>query len=176
MLTFCHLVVSSPTASHEWCFTICQDAKTQYMGLEGGNQCFCGSNDLSSATQSSQPWPCEVPCDGDSNEACGGVGSMGIWEMSNWTPPSENVQQSTQLQSQTPSQSQTQPQAQAATTAVAEPSSSAQTSSSTTESPVTSTSITYGTSSQDPCEYPPFLIIQLPRPLERIVPSDVRCL
>jgi glucan endo-1,3-alpha-glucosidase len=60
------------------CLSFCEDKGYKFAGVEYGNECHCGSSIPSTLT--STEW-CNVPCDGDKSETCGGGWALDLYEL-----------------------------------------------------------------------------------------------
>lgn len=77
--TLLGMSTTSPDMSAEYCSQFCKDY--QYFGTEFGDECYCG---LTVATTSEKAYDsdCNVPCDGDASEMCGGPARMNLYRQS----------------------------------------------------------------------------------------------
>ncbi|TKX24210.1 hypothetical protein C1H76_3573 [Elsinoe australis] len=67
------------TTSVDTCMKAC--AGFQYMGLEYGKQCFCGNSIASDrAPQASLAGQCNMPCNGNSTQICGGGSQLSLYK------------------------------------------------------------------------------------------------
>ncbi|WWC86171.1 uncharacterized protein L201_001044 [Kwoniella dendrophila CBS 6074] len=62
------------------CLSYCEDAGFRYAGAEYGDECYC-SNALPAGIQYQNDWNCNVVCDGNSTEACGGGYALELFEL-----------------------------------------------------------------------------------------------
>lgn len=60
------------------CIDWCQSKGYKYAGTEYAGQCFCG-NDISLG-KSMPSTECDMPCEGNAKEMCGGAGRLTLWE------------------------------------------------------------------------------------------------
>jgi len=84
-----HYVNLGADATPETCIEACLDLKKPgpdpkekgyiYAGVQAGNQCFCGNSNISS-TYDAPNSECNSRCSGDSNQICGGVWRMNVYE------------------------------------------------------------------------------------------------
>lgn len=68
---------NSADLSTESCLKFCEDVGFSYAGTQSGTQCSCG-NQYGSYGQSND---CNIPCAGDTNQICGGVGSNSVYSV-----------------------------------------------------------------------------------------------
>ncbi|WVQ85464.1 hypothetical protein IAT38_007629 [Cryptococcus sp. DSM 104549] len=61
------------------CLSTCEDEGYTYAGLEFGNECYCADSVASSVTYDESR--CDVACDGDSTETCGGTWAIELYEL-----------------------------------------------------------------------------------------------
>jgi len=59
-----------PQMTKEDCSTTCTVFPTIFYGVENGQKCLCGI-----IVQTPEPGTCDIPCEGDSSEICGGTNS-----------------------------------------------------------------------------------------------------
>ncbi|PVH95642.1 WSC-domain-containing protein [Periconia macrospinosa] len=64
-------------ATVEQCTAYCKGNNYRYAGLEYHGQCFCGTSVSSSAAAEAE---CNLPCNGDSTQVCGGQDRLSIYQ------------------------------------------------------------------------------------------------
>jgi WSC domain len=70
--------VSVANSTNEACFTACSAAGYSVSGNEYGTECYCG-NAFSAGTTSASESDCNMPCPGNSTEACGAGNRLSIY-------------------------------------------------------------------------------------------------
>ncbi|KAF3044856.1 hypothetical protein E8E11_005397 [Didymella keratinophila] len=68
----------------ENCATFCNPY--QFFGLEYGRECYCG-NRLNANSGSTSASDCNMPCKGDSTQACGAGQRLSLYKTVGWSPP-----------------------------------------------------------------------------------------
>ena len=66
--------VQIPNLTEKDCSVTCQVRETTFYGVEDGNMCYCGNHPLTA-----EAGTCNVPCEGDSQEICGGMDSTKVF-------------------------------------------------------------------------------------------------
>ena len=62
---------------HEFCLDFCSTRGYRFWGVQMGNYCFCGND---APTADPRPdYECNVPCQGDIDQMCGGVWRMNVY-------------------------------------------------------------------------------------------------
>eukprot|EP01052_Picozoa_sp_SAG31_P025873 SAG31_NODE_2299_length_5981_cov_2.649439_2_plen_213_part_00 len=72
--------------TRQTCMQLCADAGYVLAGAEDGGQCFCG-NATAPGAQPASTGACDMPCRGNSSEACGGNDHISILEFRCAGPP-----------------------------------------------------------------------------------------
>ncbi|WVQ62263.1 uncharacterized protein L199_000402 [Kwoniella botswanensis] len=62
------------------CLSYCEDAGFKYAGAEYGDECYC-ANTLPENVQYHEDYACNVVCDGNATEACGGGYALELFEL-----------------------------------------------------------------------------------------------
>ncbi|CAD7951506.1 unnamed protein product [Amoebophrya sp. A120] len=71
--------------THDVCFKFCKDQEyMQYFGLVRGNECYCSPYFVQAAGSSQD---CNMACEGNAGEMCGGQTKASVFEMHGCTPP-----------------------------------------------------------------------------------------
>ena len=60
----------------EKCFEECKNFK--YAGVQFSKVCFCG-NEIARTTEFLDESECDMPCDGDASQTCGGAWKMNLY-------------------------------------------------------------------------------------------------
>ena len=63
------------------CVSYCDSNGYSIAGTEYGGQCFCG-NSLASSSQQLAASSCDMPCEGDASQICGGGLALSVYEKS----------------------------------------------------------------------------------------------
>ncbi|KAK8038020.1 hypothetical protein PG994_014787 [Apiospora phragmitis] len=71
--------LSGDTLTTEMCIQACLDAGFPYAGTEYASQCYCGVVQMSDTYLISST-SCNTPCNGNTNEICGGGGAISMYE------------------------------------------------------------------------------------------------
>jgi len=69
----------------QMCLSICQAGNYNFSGLKRQDECHCGN---ASANEFNFTWPasCNQICKGDSNQFCGGIDTISVWNSQIPTP------------------------------------------------------------------------------------------
>ena len=59
------------------CTSYCEARGLGFAGIEGGQECYCGANNLGVKVADSA---CDLPCKGNVTEVCGGLNALSIWQ------------------------------------------------------------------------------------------------
>jgi hypothetical protein len=79
------------------CFNFCRSiANMTFFGLTRGRDCYCMPYFMKDGTSSASKGSCDLGCEGDSSEICGGLEKSSVYEMHNCANTAEDVAEALQ--------------------------------------------------------------------------------
>ncbi|KAI1502236.1 WSC domain-containing protein [Biscogniauxia marginata] len=91
--------LDASTMTTETCLNSCLAGGFPFAGTEYGGECYCGVVIGNGTELASDATTCNMPCNGNSNQTCGGPSRLSLYlakdlqslEPCGWTPPSDNT-------------------------------------------------------------------------------------